>query len=183
MSPIISLLPLLAPPAVPPAPLVVAHPHSCECAAEAHSEDDTTADAEAVEGEATDASTDLEAGTTEPAVAEDPFATDDDLADRNRKLSQKMQQGEQKMILGRIGVAAGGTLFLGGLGATVAGGVLKNKPALGVGIPLMLIGAAGAGVSTVFAIRGHREVKEAQAGNLSFWGDRNGGGIVWSGRF
>lgn len=117
------------------------------------------------------------------AAAAASGAEDGELSEADRELLvYQAYRGERKMIRGRVGRITGGVFLLGGVGLTVAGGVTRNKMMLGFGIPTLVLGAVGAVVSKRVMARGYREFQDA-ASRLAVWGDRNGGGVAWSGRF
>lgn len=113
--------------------------------------------------------------TPEPSV---------ELRERNLALTERMHRGERMMIGGRIGAGASAAL-LGAPGiALLAVGIAGDRPGLiGAGAAVTAVGVTGVVVSSVFAVRGFREVQAARAGRLSLWGSPSVVGLRWSARF
>lgn len=103
-----------------------------------------------------------------PTSAPDPL-----LVERNRKLSEKMQYGERRLIAGRIAAGIGITFVaVGGMMFAIAGvrGRLDEAQPTGLwagGGLMMGLGVAGLAAGIVLWVRGSRIVKEANRGELS----------------
>lgn len=116
-----------------------------------------------------------------PAPASEPSA---ELVARNRALTERMHRGERMMIGGRIGAGVAAGLFATPGIALLAVGIAVDSPsAIGTGAALTTVGVTGVVVSSVFAVRGFREVQAARAGQLSLWGSPSMVGLRWSTRF
>ena len=120
---------------------------------------------------------------TAPAPAPQPVPTyvvpaptsgpDPRLVERNRKLSEKMQYGERRLIAGRIAAGIGFTfVVVGGVMFAIAGvrGRLDDEQPTGLwagGGVMMGLGVVGLVSGAVLWVRGSRIVKEANRGELS----------------
>lgn len=113
-----------------------------------------------------------------PTSAPDPL-----LVERNRKLSEKMQYGERRLIAGRIAAGIGITFVaVGGMMFAIAGvrGRLDEAQPSGLwagGGLMMGLGVAGLAAGIVLWVRGSRIVKEANRGELSLRPHATGFGL------
>lgn len=104
------------------------------------------------------------APTAEPATAS---TADPGLVERNRKLSQKMQSGERKLIAGRLMLVPAGLLFVGGTAMGAVGGRNDRNGLLAGGVVAALAGAGLAAGGVVLMLRGKKEIDAANRGELS----------------
>lgn len=117
-------------------------------------------------------------------VAAPPSEPSAELVARNRALTERMHRGERMMIGGRVGAGVAGGVFLTpGLGLLIVGIIVDRPGTAGIGAALTAVGVTGVVVSSVFAVRGFREVQAARAGRLSLWGSPSLVGLRWSTRF